>query len=631
MKNIILYLCIPFLLSTVTYPGEKGEYDVKKIPVGLRKESNLVIRKYIDEFQIINDKRAIHYHTEAYTIFGKDEQNQGEFVLHYNDSFWDVNYLEGYIYDANGKEIKELDDDDILDYSDFISYSLFTDIRIKHATLHHNDFPYTVEFKYKITYNGYLHWPDWYSRMWSSAVQLSRFVVKHSSDQELRYWCNSDRVEPDIKKDGRYKVYTWEAVNLPELPVDAISEADPFDYADYVLIGPTEFVLDGYKGNMNSWKEFGLWYNKLCSKQGELPKEAFAEIKKQYLETDNIYEKINKLYKYMQSRTRYISISLGIGGWQPFKASFVHEKGYGDCKALSNYMVSILKAAGITAYQVLIKSGPGARNIEEFCSANFNHVIVCVPMETDTVWLECTSQVSPYNQIGYSNENRMALVILPKGGKIVYTPASKPENNKQFHRSEIRILKDGSFETDTEMQWSGNQKERITNTIVSAAIPEKPGKIISLMNVPNVNIKDFYFVDEGFLILKIKAELPRYGSASGNRLFFKPNLTEKRTNIPKDIKRLSPVKYLYPFADSDTIFYHIPTGYKIEAFPEEVSLVTSFGRYEAKCTAAENIIIYTRFYEINDYNIPASLYAEYRKFIADMVKADRAQVVLSKE
>ncbi len=74
-----------------------------------------------------------------------------------------------------------------------------------------------------------------------------------------------------------------------------------------------------------------------------------------------IEEKARALYAYLQGKTRYVNIQLGIGGLQPFDATTVDQTGYGDCKALSNYMVAMLKEAGVKGYYSTIMAGDNAR------------------------------------------------------------------------------------------------------------------------------------------------------------------------------------------------------------------------------------------------------------------------------
>jgi hypothetical protein len=132
---------------------------------------------------------------------------------------------------------------------------------------------------------------------------------------------------------------------------------------------------------------------------------------------------ITMLYKYMQHRCRYVSVQLGIGGWQTLSADFVGTNQYGDCKGLSNYTKSLLDAAGIASYPVLISAGDDFTPlVRGFPSPLFNHEILCVPNGKDTIWLECTSTNNDAGYLGNFTGDRDGLMITPEGGVLVHTP-----------------------------------------------------------------------------------------------------------------------------------------------------------------------------------------------------------------
>ena len=98
---------------------------------------------------------------------------------------------------------------------------------------------------------------------------------------------------------------------------------------------------------------------------------------------------------------------MGIGGWKPMPASEVSKKGYGDCKALTNYMRTLLTAAGIPSYYAIIYNDDSVINFDkDFPKLDGNHVILMVPTEKNDIWLENTSQRVAFNHLSYSSHNR---------------------------------------------------------------------------------------------------------------------------------------------------------------------------------------------------------------------------------
>jgi len=202
----------------------------------------------------------------------------------------------------------------------------------------------------------------------------------------------------------------------------------------------------------------------------EATKQKVKELVKNFTTTE---QKVKAVYEYLQSKTRYVSIQLGIGGLQPFSASVVDQTGYGDCKALSNYTVAMLKEIGIKGFYTIINAGEGEPEIKtDFPSHQFNHVVVSVPNGKDTLWLECTSQINPFGFQGSFTEDRWALMITEDGGKLVRTINYTPEQNLQSRSAVINLESNGSAKATVKTTYRGIQYESL-NGITSNTDEQK--------------------------------------------------------------------------------------------------------------------------------------------------------------
>jgi tetratricopeptide (TPR) repeat protein len=172
-------------------------------------------------------------------------------------------------------------------------------------------------------------------------------------------------------------------------------------------------------------------------------------------------EKARAIYTYVATHFRYISISLGIGRYQPHAAAEVLSNEYGDCKDKHTLFASLLAAAGIDAYPALMNS---ARQIDPDVPSpgQFDHVVTALPETAQggkLVWLDTTTEVAPFGFLMFRLRDKQALVIPSAGSAhLDTTPAEPPFKNFQTYEINATLGDDGVFEGKVQRTFRGDDE-----------------------------------------------------------------------------------------------------------------------------------------------------------------------------
>src|SRR5256885_15594216 len=109
---------------------------------------------------------------------------------------------------------------------------------------------------------------------------------------------------------------------------------------------------------------------------------------------------LEALYDFVSKNYRYVSLSFGVGRYQPHAAGEVLANQYGDCKDKHTLLASLLAAVGRRAYPALISTGAEIDS-DVPSPLQFDHMISAVPEGDAFIWLDTTPGVSPFGFLLY--------------------------------------------------------------------------------------------------------------------------------------------------------------------------------------------------------------------------------------
>ncbi|WP_339841171.1 transglutaminase family protein [uncultured Maribacter sp.] len=478
--------------------------------------------------------------------------------------------------------------------------------------------------------------PRWYFLDgYKISVEKSEFTLNLPSAMKYRFKDNNlDAFE--VQRAANENGLKYNATNLKAIESE---DFDPEfrDFAPNVQLALEDFHLKGVDGHATTWKEFGSWiYNSLLKERGELNVSTIEKIKRLVIDTEDPKEKIRRVYQFVQDNTRYISVQMGIGGWEPISANEVDRVKYGDCKGLTNYTMALLKAVGIDSYYTIVSADASMQSLDyDFPSLQGNHAFLNVPVDGEEIWLECTSQVVPANFLGTFTDDRYVLKVGPNGGQMVKSKKYLPEQSMQKTKAKITINK-SEINVQVEIKSTGiqyNQKYGLAND--SREDVEKYYKHywdyvndIHILNHEIINDKDSIVTVEN-----VEFKTSGYLSKAGDRILFSPNMLNRNEYVPKKEKdRNRDIVIKRGYLDEDDFIIELPKGYKVEANLKATKLNNEFGEFEVSIEQlSESKLHYKRRLLIQSGVFSNTVYDDYRNFRKEISRIDKNKIVLLKK
>lgn len=624
------------VLLLLSLRSHAGNYDVAGIPQAMRANAHAVIRTSETDILISS---ANHVRVRKHLVITvQDEEGKGlAAITEFTSRYSKLNAVEGTLYDAAGEKISEMSRKDMRRFSIHPELIFYSDLVGYEHRFNRSDYPYTVEYEIEEQHSQSFNLPRWDPKPSAHcAVEHARLTVTASSAEQLHY---KTFKLPEPGKAGPPYSISWE---LRQLPATAEEEhTDPSEYTrPVVLLTLSPFRLDDYQGESSSWGTFGRFMYELNKGREALGKKDEEKVLQLVKDKVTAREKTETLYHYLQSNCRYVSLEYGIGGWQTLEASFVAGNGIGDCKALTNYMMAMLAVAGVRSYPVLIQAGKvaGMMMDERFPINQFNHVILCVPLEKDSLWLECTSNITPPGYLGSFTDDRDALMITPEGGVKVRTPAYSDAQNF-WHRHARSSFDPGTglLTVAAEEQASGMFREPLLYAVKDKTEQEKSEYLNSLLAIPSYNVTRYRYYDSSKRKVPVLYEHLEYTSASlvrsqGARLFVVMDLLPvSGAKVAEEPKRVHAFFIPRAFAIRDTFSLEIPAGFIVENVPADTVLSYPFGDYALSWKNADGLLTAVRSFRLRKGRFPAEQYQAYAALRNLASRNKKMAVVLKRE
>ena len=258
------------------------------------------------------------------------------------------------------------------------------------------------------------------SRFWlaqPNPVRHVRLRIEAPKKFPVRWIAHGADLRPsESERDGR-RVLLFERRDAAARPA-----VEPFTPRDATLAPNVAFTTG------RSWEEVARRYSELLD--GRLRGSDLKGIAARAVPPGTARPAaVRLLTAWLHQNVRYTGLEFGEAAIVPAPPDETLGRRYGDCKDSSLLLVGLLRAAGMEANVVLLRTqwfeiSPDLPGLGEF-----DHAIVRVGGK-EPIWIDPTDPFSPPGHLPPQDEGRLALVAAPGTRALIMTPASRSVDNR---------------------------------------------------------------------------------------------------------------------------------------------------------------------------------------------------------
>ncbi len=552
------------------------------------------------------------------TILKQTGKDNGRILIPIN-KFMKLKYLKGRIADRNDEVICEIEKSDLEKTCGFGDvYEVYSDICYYYYSKEINPdrYPYSIEYEYQTETNTLFFWRG---VGFQEDIPVSRadYNLKAPDDFQFVSKIYGTRITETVSEG----VHSWAAVDIPAIG-EFYYKPDGYPETDRISFLAEKFSLGKYEFSGDSWKNIGQWYFELARDcYGPDIEPAFNDAA-----AERAIDYVGNIYSGIIDEYRYVSVSIGVGGWKPEPADQTREKKYGDCKALSTLLLSHMPES-IEAYPVLALTRTVGKIDTTFPNFGFNHVFVMAVTEGDTIWMDPTCDQCAFGELPYTDEDIPVLVVRDNDSRLIYTPRSAPSENGIIRNINIHVNKESIPEFDVTVSYSGSYAFRIRSNLLHYDKDETNALLYSIFpggdknyEISHYDINNLNDIHKPFSVsfaAKAKRPLRKIKDVTYIQADMLEDLEdfEDMHKINLD-ERTIPINLGYPSALIDSVNITWAPEYQVDSIvlPPSDSAVFSLGVMAAKYDIKEDEITLILSKINKAYILPVDGFAEFKAF-----------------